>query len=341
MRASAVFAFLVVFLAGSSDAAVVSGGGEALVVQGPDASSSTRVDARVRMVGAWATGIAGRGELLVRFQFVRPDARAVSFLIINLPDTAPLSGLFVPSTPGVSLSYYEVFPDSPEEPLFVADEWDGEVLASEPAAAGHDDLTLGLKVKLVDQGPDGVSGSEDDQVRTIYAERLRMAVRGSFQAPSYTYVDDDVYVTGDAVVILSDGCGGDPGYDDYYYDDPYYDENYDEESEYYTDVDSSSCDGDSYDDSSNESDWSDSGDSSCSADDDYGDSGDSGGSGCEGDDWEASKGGVGGATLGPKKPWGKKKPRSPWKMAPLLLVLLGWAGLKVATRYVRVVGRAV
>lgn len=339
MRTLALTLALLLLSAPVAFASVVAGGGDAKVTQGPDASASTALVASVRMMGALAENVTPEGGVLVRFQFVRPDGSAIAFLLLTLPDQSPLSSLFNPDSPGVDLLYYEQAPGDDEHQQFVSTSWEGVIATNEPFSSNHTDLSLALQLTIHDAGADEQAGTDDDQVRTILAEKVRLAVKGDLSGLSYTYVGDDVYVTSDTIIVYEDGCTGSP---DYYDDSSYYDstEYYDDTETYEEDWDGSSCDGDTSDDSDYSSDWDDSGDSSCSADDDYGDA-DTSSSACEGDTFDDDEEKVEAAAamlMGPDQ--GGKPPRighhhrrrGAERMAPLAGIIAGYLLMKWATR---------
>ncbi len=322
-----------------TDAAVVAGGGTVAVAQGPDVANPHGLFADVRMTGALSSNVTPDGGVVVRFQFVRPDSKAIAFFVLTLPDISPLKGVFMPSTAGTDLLYYEQAPGDDSNQLFVSSAWAGEIAADEPLGGGLANVTLAFHLTIVDEGPDGALNTADDLKRTLKGDKVQLALRGDLSGLSYTYVGDEVYVSSDTVIIYEDGCSGSPDYyDDYdYYDSPDYTDETDE-TYYEDDWEGSSCDGDTYDDSDSGSDWDDSGDSSCSADDDYGDV-DSGGSSCEGDSYDDDEEELAAAALhpmgkgsGPRlgAPRGHKKGMG--RMAPLLGALLGWMVLRLATR---------
>lgn len=328
-------------LVAPASAAVVAGGGTVQVTQGPDSQTPKELGASVRMTGALSANVTDDGGVIIRFQFVRPDARAIAFLVLTLPENSPLTGTYLPTTPGTDLLYYEQAPGDDSNQFFVSSAWAGEISAQEPLAGGLADVTLALNLTVVDEGSDGQLNTDDDQVRRIQGNKVRLALRGDLSGLSYTYVGDEVYISSDTVIIYEDGCSGSPDYyDDYdYYDSPEYTDETGDSYQYEDDWEGSSCDGDTYDDS--DSDWDDSGDSSCSADDDYGDS-DTSSSSCDGDSWDddedeewAASAAIRRGGFGGKGPHWLAKPirkRGLDRLAPLAGALLGWVLLKWATR---------
>jgi len=241
-------------------AAVVTGTGEALVSQSMENDPAQHVSAPVSVLGAYAENIDAVDERrVIRLQFIRPDAKAVSYAVWTLPHGGGYAGTYDANHPGVSLLYYETRPGGSTAHLFVMEHWTGSVIIEDVHDAGNAPFEFYFDCAVRSAGSDGILHTEDDQVRVLNDGFARFDATGDLSGVTYVESGGYYHSSGDVVLVYDDGCSASP--DDDYYDDDYYDSGYDDSYE-------SDCDGDVYDDSYDDSSYE---DSSC----DYEDSGDS------------------------------------------------------------------
>jgi hypothetical protein len=245
-------AFLLAAAPAARATEIVTGGGTA-TVELTDGSGKQGPKGEVSLAAGLAEGIRdGYSGSVLRIQFVRPDAKAVGFIVWSVPALAPVAGTYVDGQPDVGLVYYEQVPGAPGKKLFLSDEWAGSLEIAETLLQGERRVTAHFSCEVRDFGADDAADTADDRIRIITGAVL-LGHAGDMSTVQYYETGGTVYVYEEPVVLYGDGCSPPP-------DDPDDSGYYDSASEDDT-YDDTSCEGDTYDDDSDDSsdDW-DSGD---------------------------------------------------------------------------------
>lgn len=289
---------------------------------GPQASDMVTLEAHARGSNA---GITAADSIIVRVEFPRPllpltGEPAYGVLVLTLPgDVLDVQDGSLQGADGFfDALYYEVAADDNAR-LFTTHRWAGELSWLHPSDPGDGDLRLITRLRIQDDGPDGVPDTGDDRYRDLTSATIRLfRTLGPVPLPqgNDVYVpDDEIYIEGAVVTYYDDGCSDDPTVDSY--------DEYDEsgDTSYYSD--DSGCDGDTSDDDSG------GGDDDWDSDTDWG--------GWDGDDWASPPRSATGRIRGMALPGAVLRilriHRRPLRVAlPLLLSILFTLGLKRITR---------
>jgi len=296
--------------AGPASATIVAGDGYATVTAGTIEDDPGDV---VYVFGGLATSIMEDTSLSVlRFQFVRPDSHAVCFAVWSVPYQSGYHHVFKSGETDVNLLYYEKRFDSNEK-LFVMDEWGGAI-SIEGAIDTDGIVYVDFDCNLRDYGPDEEGHTADDMGRGIENAHVEFDGRGDLSEVEYYEYQEEVYFSGDVVVLYDDGC---------YYSDFGDESSSSEEGDYSGSCDSGSSDDDEWED--DDDGWDSGGDSD--------DSDDSEGDDWEGDDWYMNP--PGGRYRMGSMSWAggtgmflRKHSRAARHIGPLVLVLLILLGLR-------------
>ena len=244
---------------GQAQATTQAGAGSVIVSQYVLGTPNARMIKEVEVVGGYAPDILpdSNGSVL-RFQFVRPDSKAVAFAVFSLP--SELSGTYASEMGEVDLLYYEQHPNDMEHKLFLVSDWEAVITVTQLSSGNGGNFQVNFDAYVSDFGVDQLADTADDLVRELIGAQVVFFAQGSLSGVSYEDSGDTVYVSGETFIVYDDGCTGSPDSydDDYGYDSSYYDD----------DWEGSSCDVDVYDDSDG---WDSSDsydDASCDYDDD-------------------------------------------------------------------------
>jgi len=229
-------------LSGTTAAEILTGSGTALVRQFDSDSHGASAEAEVPISAGLGQGLqAGYHGTVFRFQLIRPDKKAVGFLVWTVPVVEPFFGTFSDGQDGVGLVYYEQTPGNMSQKLFLSDSWTGAISLDQVAIGSDRRVVAHFDCTIVDYGPDGKADTADDGTRDILDAAALFTTRNAPTSMQYYESGGTVCVYEEPILFYDDGCTTDsrePDYGGGYYDSASADDEYDD----------ASCSGDTYDD---------------------------------------------------------------------------------------------